>query len=61
MKKLTAIEQKVATMKRGDELNGGLFVGCIAGRSSVWTWFPGTGMTFAEMCATFDQYYGVKP
>jgi hypothetical protein len=46
-------------MERGQEINGGKFVGKTK-KSSEWVWYPGNDRTFEEMCQTFDQVYGTK-
>ena len=44
-------------MERGTEINGGKFVGKTK-TSSVWAWYPGSDLSFPEMCELFDKIYG---
>ena len=43
-------------MQRGQECNGGKFVGKARG-GSVWVWYPGCDRSFDEMCQQFDRLY----
>ncbi len=48
--------QGINEMERGQEFNGGKFVGQ-AKRGSVWVWYPGCDRSFDEMCQQFDRLY----
>ncbi|MDB5344331.1 MAG: hypothetical protein JWP89_2708 [Schlesneria sp.] len=43
-------------MERGQEHNGGKWIGKTA-KSSEWVWYPGSDQSFEEMCKTFDRMY----
>lgn len=41
-------------MERGQEINGGKYVGK-SKRSSEWVWYPGSDLSFEQMCELFDK------
>jgi hypothetical protein len=55
---MTVSEQqtKGTKMERGQEKNGGKWVGQTK-RSSEWVWYPTSDQTFDEMCRLFDRLY----